>query len=116
MIRRLLVIGYLTGIQVWDCSDLTLVKEILNLKLVSPLESNTNSSPSIGVPDDKEHPSFYGRYPVYAGILPKSLERHVVAADGKTRNSEGNKDKKGATLNRKDAGEERGGACLGMLL
>jgi hypothetical protein len=30
-LRRLLLLGYTSGLQVWDCTDLGTVKEIVNL-------------------------------------------------------------------------------------
>jgi hypothetical protein len=29
--RRLLLLGYASGLQIWDCTDLAMVSEVLNL-------------------------------------------------------------------------------------
>ncbi|EIN05352.1 hypothetical protein PUNSTDRAFT_127829 [Punctularia strigosozonata HHB-11173 SS5] len=70
--RSLLLLGYDTGIQIWDCTDLGAVSEMLNLK------SPTSSSAGV----DIEHP-------IYATILPPpSALRPAATSKRDTRSTE----------------------------
>lgn len=69
---RLLLLAYPSGLQVWDCSDLASVREVLNLNLDSELGKDYSDSP-LDSDDDNVYDAEgggWGGQVVHAAILP----------------------------------------------
>ncbi|TFK70484.1 hypothetical protein BDN72DRAFT_856888 [Pluteus cervinus] len=120
--RRLLIIGYLTGIQVWDCTELKSVREVLNLDFVGRGVRNAwgdergerdaggaGADGAIGA--DESGWDGVGRYPLYAAILPDPFEE--TGTKGRVQGKKGKAKDDGET---EGDGEVGGRPYLGLIM